>query len=112
MLEGNLNRRIAALPLDVDRLGIERLFVFVEVFDELADAAFVVECAVMPAALVNEVDADALVQKRHLTQALLEHLVFECARLKDAVRVLRAFDIRQEADVCAGLVRLPTMRRS
>ena len=105
VLHGHFDGRIAALALDVDRLGVERLLVFIEIFDKLADAAFVVERAVVArAALVDEPDADALVEEGHLAQALLEHLVLENAGFKHAVGVLLALDVGLEADIRAGFV--------
>ena len=57
--------------------------------------------------LVPEHNADALVQESHLLQAVFQHVKLEIPRVKDALRVVRALHVRQEADGGARAVGLP-----
>ena len=79
----------------------------IQILDELAQPAFVEEILRHGrfAALVGEGDVDALVQERHLAQALLQHVkIKRDAALEDAVWVVIADDVGQEANRRAGAV--------
>ncbi len=74
VLEGDLDRRGAFPPLDVDRAAVEGLLVAVQVPDERLEAALEVEGPLAVDPLVDERDPDALGEVRGLAQALADRL--------------------------------------
>jgi hypothetical protein len=101
-LEGDLDLADVARALEVDDLGVQRLAraLAVQVFDEVDDAAVVLEGRLEALApLVAEVDLQALREEGHLAEALLEHRAVVVDRLED-------LEVRQEADARAAAVRL------
>ena len=71
-------RGACLLALEMDDRG-KRLLVRVEIFDELVDAAFVVERLLVASLtfVVTEMDLHTLVQERQFTQTRTENLPFE-----------------------------------
>ena len=108
VLHGDLDARRADQTADIDRFRKENFLALVDELDELADAALVVEYALLRLlrTLVAEDDADAAVEERHLAEAGLQHVILKFARFKDAVRVVFILDIGPEADGRAGAVGL------
>src|SRR4051794_17479892 len=83
-LHGDLDHALLALGLEVDDLLADRVLVLVEVVDEVADAALVVELDLAAlATLVGERDLQALREVRGLTQALLQGGPVEVEGLED-----------------------------
>ena len=70
VLDGQVDADALPLALEHDRLGIDGLLVLVEVFDELADAALVLEIVGLVGPLVDDGDPEPFVQERELAQAL------------------------------------------
>ena len=93
-LHGDLDLADVARLLDVDDLLVQPLAgaLAVQVLDEVDDAAVVLETRLEAlAALVPEVDLEALGEERHLAEALLEDRAVVVDRLED-------LEIRHEGD--------------
>src|SRR5207237_9200742 len=71
VLQDNIDKYFVALPRDDDRLWMEHLFVFAELFDEFFDAMLVEERFSFRriASLVGEIDLQTRVEKGQLAQA-------------------------------------------
>ena len=83
-LQRDLDVDAVLLRLHEDRRVVDDRLVLVQVRDELADAALVVEpVALARLALVVERDGDAAVQERELAQALRQRVEAEVDRLED-----------------------------
>ena len=85
----------------VDRFREQHLLVLVQELHELAQAALEAEVMLLRGltAFVPEYDAHALVQERHLPQAVPQGLILVLdAHLEDAFGIFIAFDIRPELD--------------
>ena len=98
-LQRDVDADIVALAGDRDRLGKERRLGAVEIFDEGADAALIIELMLLPLLVprVGEDHADAGIEEGELAIAMLELLEIE---LGDLERVGRG----QEGDPRALLV--------
>src|SRR5699024_3568092 len=96
---------VLAHALDINRLGEKRVFILVEGFDELDDAAFVVENAAFPGAFVLKDDAYTLVQEGHSAQARLAHLILEIDEVNDDGRVVIAAHVGDQLNARAGFLR-------
>jgi hypothetical protein len=70
-------------PAHLDRFGGDDRLVLVEVFDVGGDAAFVLEPVGLAVALVDEVDLDAAVEERKLSQPLRQRVEGEDGGLED-----------------------------
>ena len=82
-LQRDLDRHLLAHAAELDRLAGQRLLVAVQVLDEGADAALVLEAVLLVVALVLECDQDAAVQERELAQPLRQRVEAEGGRLED-----------------------------
>ena len=82
-LQRDLDPDALALARDLDRLLGQRLLVPVQVLDEGADAAVVLEAVLLVVALVLERDQDPAVQERQLAQALRQRVEAEGRGLED-----------------------------
>ena len=83
-LHRDLDRAVVGLVLEVDDAAVDRVLLAVDVGDEVADAALVLEDdALAVGALVVELDAQALGEERRLAQALGEHAVVVVDLLED-----------------------------
>src|SRR4051812_5409947 len=105
-LQGDLDLADLLRVLDVDDGRMQRLAraLAVQVADEVDDAALVLEARLEAlAALVAEVDLQALREERHLAEALLEDGAVVLDRLED-------LEVRQERDARAAAVRLTPLR--
>lgn len=101
-LHGDLDGDAVVLTLEVDDVVVQRIAGLVEVFDELPDAALVLEGGLrgLVAALVGERDLDAGVQERQLTQPVFERGEVVRCRLEDLA-------VRTEPDERPGVVAIP-----
>ncbi len=83
-LHRDLDRALVGLSLEGDDLAVDRLFVLIEVGDEVGDAALVVERGPGAlATLVDDRDAQVPGQEGRLAQTLLERVEVEIERLED-----------------------------
>ena len=95
-LQGDFDTHaIVTLDVEVEDLGVDRGLVGVQVFNECAQAAFVLEELFLAAALVLQQDADTRVQERQLADTLGENVPAE-------VNVLEGFSRRLEVNVGTG----------
>ena len=98
-LHRHLDGPLLGLALDEDDLLVDGVLVLVEVDDEVADAAVVLELGALALApLVDQDDPHATREEGRLAQALLEHVPFEVERLED-------LGVGAEGDRRAGLLR-------
>ena len=106
VLHGHLDQDPVLDAFGVDGLREQHLLVLVQVLDELLQAAFEAEVVLLRflAPLVPEDDPHALVQERHLPQAVAQYVVLELAGLKDSLGIVLALHVRPELDGCAGAV--------
>ena len=107
VLHGDFHEDAVLHALGINRFREQNFLVVIQILDELAQPAFVEEILRHGrfAALIGEGDVDALVQERHFAQALLQHVkIKRDAALEDAVGVVVADDVGQEADRRAGAV--------
>ena len=75
-LHGDLYRAVWSLVLEVDDAAVDRILLAVDVGDEIADAALILEGdALAVGALVVERDGETLGEERRLAQALGEHAI-------------------------------------
>ena len=99
ILQRDFHFHLIALPFDVDGRIVQHALAFIEVLDELGDAAGEAKFGFLAAALVVERDLQALVEEREFAQALGERVV--------AVGSLREdFRVGMKCDFCSGLARL------
>ena len=83
-LHRDLGLTVLGLALEVDDLPVDRLLVLVQVRDEVPDAALVAELdALAGAALVDQLDPQALGEESRLPHALGEGLEVEVGRVHD-----------------------------
>ena len=73
-----------------DNCVVDRGLAAIQVADEFADAALVVEHLAAIVTLVDELDSHARIQERQLAQALLQHVVLELDIREDLVARLEA----------------------
>jgi len=102
VLNGHLGNAVLLLALDVDGFLVQDPLVLVNELHEGDDAALVIELRLLIASLVDEGDADPLVQESELPHAVGENVEAELHFLED----LR---VRHERDRCspaAGLAHL------
>ena len=79
VLQSHFDVDSVALTVEVNHLGIDGLFVFVEQGDELTDSALVVEVLalrldLLGGTLIGEGDMDSAVEKSKLTQTFLKSI--------------------------------------
>jgi len=76
-LQRHFGDDVVLLEIEVDRLGVQRRLVPVQVLHKGADATVILEDILFVGALVGDADADAAVEKRELSQPLRQHVVVE-----------------------------------
>ena len=71
VLEHDIDKNFVALPCDHDRLGMQDLFVFTQLPNELFDSVFVIKSLLLWRidAFIGERDLQTRIQKRQLAQA-------------------------------------------
>ena len=83
-LHRDLDGALVGLALEVDDVLVDRVLRLVDVRDEVADAALVVELdRLAVGALVDELDVQALREERRLAQALRERVRVDVELLED-----------------------------
>ncbi len=102
ILKGYLNRCAFHRTFDIDRIGKEHFFVFIEVANKFDNATFVVINALFHffGAFIAQCDANPLVEKRHFTKARFEDAKLEISRFKHAIRVFVRANIWPETNGC------------
>ena len=85
ILHGDFRHRIFPAALNVNHIGMERCFVDVQVFDKGADTALITHGfgGFLSFPRVGQGNAHTRVQKRLLTQALVQHLIIIFGGFKD-----------------------------
>ena len=76
-LQRNFNADAVFFGGEIEDIRVDRRFVFVQIFDERFDTAFVVEMIFFTVALVAQANRHPGVQERQLAQAFCQNLVFE-----------------------------------
>ncbi len=95
-LQGDFNTHaIVTLDVEVEYLGVDRGLVGVQVFDERAQAAFVLEELFLTTTFILQQNANAGVEERQLSDTLGQDVPAE-------VNVLEGFSRRLEVDVGTG----------
>jgi len=107
VLDGDLGDAVLLFAFDVDRPLVQDALVLVDELDEGDDAALVVELGLLVVSLVDEDDADPLVQEGELPHAVREDVEAEL-RLLENLRVWREGDRRAPA---LRLAQFPERRR-
>ena len=95
VLQRNFNGITLLLCFIVENSRVDRIFVVVEVFDELLDSAFEAEVVLRLRAdsSVDQVDREALVEEGHLAESALERaVVVDCL----------VEDLRIRPELCLG----------
>ena len=83
-LHGDFDLTVGGLVFEVDHRAVDRVFVAVDVVDEVAHAAGVLEDGGLAlGALVDELDAQVLGEEGRLAQALRQHAVVELDLFED-----------------------------
>ena len=104
-LHRDLDGALVALPLEEDDLVADRVLVLVQVGDEVADAAVVLELrATALGPLVHERDPQSAGEEGRLTQTLLDDVELEVQRLEDV-------GVGEEGDRGPGLLRRGALRQ-
>ena len=71
VLQRDLVLDAVAFAADENHVGVQRIAGAIEVFDELDDAAFVLEVVAFAVAFIQEFDAHAAVEKRQFLQSFV-----------------------------------------
>src|ERR1051326_7127648 len=104
VVDRDLGHDAILLLVEVDRLGVDRVFVLAQVLDELGDAALELERLSLVVALVLERDVEARVEERQFAETVRHDVPLELARQRENLRV------GHEGDLGASRFRLADHR--